>query len=73
MLTRRRAEAGVSAIELVCVLAMLALCATLAAPGMATILANRKAQAAAHSILDGLTRARAHPIAHRFCPARRNL
>ena len=49
MLTRlaARLQRGFTAVELVVVLAILAIGATLAAPGAAAMIANRKVQAAA--------------------------
>ncbi|AEG92315.1 GspH/FimT family pseudopilin [Ramlibacter tataouinensis] len=53
---------GVTLIELLTVVAILAIGATLAAPGASQMLTNRKVQGAAQSILDGLNHARAEAV-----------
>lgn len=65
----RRAQRGFTMVELSVTLAVIAIGASLAAPGAATMLANRKVQAAAQSILDGLQQARTEAL-RRNAPVR---
>lgn len=59
MLSRRR---GVTLVELMVVLTVVAVGATLAAPNMAQVLANYRVRAAAEAILDGLNFARTEAL-----------
>lgn len=64
MLTRaaHAVQRGFSAVELMVVVAIIAVGASLAAPGAATLMANRRVQAASESIVDGLQQARAEAV-----------
>lgn len=61
MLTHR-GQAGVTLVELMVTLAVLAVGATLAAPGFSQLLANYKVRSAAESILNGLNYARTEAL-----------
>lgn len=61
MLTRGR-QAGVTLVELMVVLAVLAIGATLAAPSFSRMIANYKVRSAADSILNGLNYARTEAL-----------
>lgn len=58
--------------ELLVAIAVLAVAATLAAPGAGQMIAKRKVQGAAQSILDGITQARAEAV-RRNAPVRFSL
>jgi type IV fimbrial biogenesis protein FimT len=60
---------GFTLVELLVTLAVLAVAATLAAPGVTQMIAKRKVQGAAQSILDGLNQARAEAV-RRNAPVR---
>ena len=64
-----RLQRGFTAVELLVALTVLAIGASLAAPNIVSIIANRKVQAAAQSILDGLNQARAEAV-RRNAPVR---
>lgn len=64
-----RLQRGFTAVELLVVLTVLAIGASLAAPNVAAMIANRKVQAVAQGILDGLNHARAEAV-RRNAPVR---
>jgi len=57
-----RIRRGFTIVELLVAVTILAIGASLAVPGAATMLANRKVQAVAQSIVDGLNHARAEAV-----------
>ena len=57
-----RVQRGVTVVELLVAVGIVAIGASLAAPGVATMIGNRKVQGAAQNIIDGLNQARTEAV-----------